>query len=226
MTSSYDSGVLLWLLMILLCSMLWFLCATSSVLDPTTKPLMDRPQEYWWTDMTSWDLNLHVGSPHCFKPSADGPLAYPHAVTSAVADRSLCSSAGVPQLWFLGPRGDKMLPPYDICISAGHLYFGKSVVFKAGSWLKMSVIKAGTNCNFEQDKTVISWCWILSWSFILRCQFLPELVHTLNCFFRRNQLLTFQHFFRCMLCILYLHTISQKALGRRARETGGEVCTR
>ena len=37
-----------------------------------------------------------------------------------------------------------MLPPYDNCISAGHLAFAKNVVFNAGSSLEMSVFKAGT----------------------------------------------------------------------------------
>ena len=37
-----------------------------------------------------------------------------------------------------------MLPHYDNCISPGHLAFGKNVVFKAGSLLKMSVLEAGT----------------------------------------------------------------------------------
>ena len=69
---------------------------------------------------------------------------YPHAVASAAADRSMCSSAGVPQQWFWGPRGVNMLPPYKNCISTGHLSFEKTVVVKEGRWLDMSVFKAGT----------------------------------------------------------------------------------
>ena len=43
------------------------------------------------------------------------------------------------------PWGVNATTPYDNCISAGHLAFRKNVVFKAGSWLKISVFKAGTN---------------------------------------------------------------------------------
>ena len=74
-----------------------------------------------------------------------GISPYPHAVESAEADRSLCSSAGVPQQWWCwGPRGVKMLPPYENCISTtGHLSFGKYVVFKAGVHLRWASIKRG-----------------------------------------------------------------------------------
>ena len=74
--SSYDSGVLLWLLMTLLCSMLWFLCATNIVLSPTTKPMHGSPARALVNRCDQLRLeNLHVGSPHGFKPAADEPLA-------------------------------------------------------------------------------------------------------------------------------------------------------
>ena len=113
-------------------------------------PCMDRPQGHWWTDVTSWDLNLHVGSPHGFKPAADEPLADGRnlsipARSSVSSSRPLsvqlcrCTTAVI-----LGGPWGKNPTPYDNCISAAHLAFGKNVVFKAGSLLKVSVFKAGT----------------------------------------------------------------------------------
>ena len=120
-------------------------------------PCMDRPQGHWWTDVTSWDLNLHVGSPHGFKPAADEPLADGRnlsipARSSVSSSRPLsvqlcrCTTAVI-----LGAPWGKMVPPYDNCILriCGAPWVWKNVVFKAGSWLKMSVFESGTTVLYN-----------------------------------------------------------------------------
>ena len=125
--------------MTLLCSMLWFLCATNIVLSPTTKPMHGSPARALVNGCDKLRLELARWFTTCFKPAADERLADGRnlsipARSSVSSSRPLfvqlcrCTTAVI-----LGPRGVKMLPPYDNCISAGHLVFGKNVVIKAGT---------------------------------------------------------------------------------------------
>ena len=106
-------------------------------------------QQYWHRESPRSCWNVEAirkwnKLPSEAKQHENGPKTPTHKKKLEFTKRRVTVRAGVPQQWFGGPRGVKMLPPYDNCISAGHLACGKKFVFKAGIfYLTWASLKRG-----------------------------------------------------------------------------------